>query len=126
MTRTHLEMALPAVPRIKGISEAVIDKPRGGTNKRQAQESTEPSVAWRAVPNLYCAVSTDIKIPLIVDAVQTAANVSESFSVLRQSIRFEIDVAELDNSVARCARQPVALPVDSTVTDRTSGVVPDG
>jgi hypothetical protein len=57
--------------------------------------------------------------------MQPAAHILDPGAKTRQGVRFEIDVAEFDRAGAGGADQPVVLPVDAGVTDRTLGVVLD-
>ena len=42
-----------------------------------------------------------------------------------ERIGLKIDITELDNAGSGCTNQPAVLPLDTSITDRAFGIVPD-
>ena len=76
-------------------------------------------------PYRYCTIGTDIKPSLRVDGVQPASDVFHACTETHKRVRFEIDIAEFDQPGASGPNQPITLPVDTGITDRAFGIVPD-
>jgi hypothetical protein len=119
-------MAFATIPGIKSVREAIVSEARDGLNEPDAQDLGDPNIAGRAAPDFDRTVCADVEAARSVDAVQAATNVSNGRAVARQSVRLEVDVAELDDALARRANEPFALPVDPRVADGAFAIVPDG
>ena len=92
---------------------------------RQVYQLTKPCVPRCTQPDLDSAVGADEKPPVSINGVQPAAHVFDPGAEAGESVRLEIDIAELDGAGAGRAHKAVTLPVDPAIADRAFGVVPN-
>src|SRR5262245_38973639 len=118
-------MAFAAVPGVEQIGEAIVDEAGNLAHDRQAHQPAEPCVARCAQPDLGGTVGADEQPSFGIDRVQPAAHVLDPRAKNGESLRLEIDIAELDRTGAGCTHEPAALPLDPAIADRAFGVVPN-
>lgn len=88
--------------------------------------ASRPSQASPGVRSQIAAAQSDKQPPIGIHAMEAAADVLDPRAEPLERVWLQIDVAEFDRPCPRRPHQPIALPVDAGITDRTAGVVPDG
>src|SRR6267378_4490921 len=121
-----LPTALPAIPRVQQIGAPIVHDARNWSDHRQADQPPEPDVTGRSKPDRDRAVDPRVKPVLGIDGMQPAPDVVDPDAEAGQRIRLQIDVTKIDGAGSGRANQPMMLPVNAGVTDRTFGVVPNG
>ncbi len=118
-------MPFPTVPSIKQIRETIISGPRSLADDGQVQQMSEPNIARGSKPYCDCAISSNIELSFRIDSMQPATHVFYAGAALGERIGYGINIAELDCTRSRCPDKPIPLQIDSSIADRTFGIVPN-
>ena len=119
-------MPTPAFPRVEQVSEAIVTKPSNPPRPRQSDGPSQPGIARCSSPDFDGAIDADIKSSFAINRVQPTTNVLDARAETAQRVWFLPNVAELDGTGVGHADQATVLPVDSGITHRASGIVPNG
>src|SRR3982751_3588006 len=119
-------MVLSAIPRVEDIGKPVIGEARELDKAGELEEAPQPSITRRAAPNCHRTIGTDMEHAIGVDRMEAPPDVFDISAEAGEGVGLEINVAKPDRAGSLRLEQPVLLPIDAGVTDRTLGVVPDG
>src|SRR5262249_33651727 len=121
----RLPVPFPAIPGVERISKPIVHETCGLPDHRQSKRPPEPGIARGPEPNCDRAIGADMKLAVGVNAIQPTTDLLHPGAEAGQRIGLKINVTEFDGTGSGRTDQPAALPLDSGVTDRTFGVVPD-
>ena len=125
--RDSISPSPPApVPGKQPVGKAIIEEARERQRHAVAEQRGEPALPRSEPPKRDRDIRADDEAASLVGRMQPPSYVIERGSVVRQRVGLLVDVPEFDRARTHCRQQPVTLPVNASIADRTAGVVPDG